>query len=106
MDKNSETLQLLAGLSIFLIKMLSITKPCRPAVMREVVWYPLMALAALELALRTKTGWRTTAMLAVAHTAVLWGAMRLAGGLCADGGLDGDWRWGGEALEGEANAWQ
>jgi hypothetical protein len=95
-----ETLQLIAGLGIFLVKMLSITKPCRPAVMREVVWYPLMALAALELALRSKTGWRTTAMLAVAHATILWGVSRLGGGLCAERGLDGDWRWG-EGVIGE-----
>jgi hypothetical protein len=101
-DNNSEALQLIAGLSIFLAKMLSITKPCRPAVMREVVWYPLMAAAALELALRTRIGWRTTAMLAVAHAAILWGAMRLGGGLCAEGGLDGGWRWGEGALGEEA----
>jgi hypothetical protein len=105
-DKNWESLQLIVGLSIFLIKMLSMTKPCRPAVMREAVWYPLMALAALELALHKNIGWRTTVTLAVAHAAVLWGSMRLGGGLCAHGGLDGDWRWGGEALEGEANSWQ
>jgi hypothetical protein len=103
-DKNSETLQLIAGLSIFLGKMLSITKPCRPAVMREDVWYPLMAAAALELALRTRIGWRTTTMLAVAHVAILWGTMRLGGGLCVDGRLDGGWRRGGGALGEEVNS--
>ena len=62
--------------------------------MKEVVWYPLMALAALELALRTKIGWRATAILAVTHAAVLWGAVRLGSGLCRERGLDGGWRWG------------
>ena len=98
MTENGETLQLIAGLGIFLVKMLSITQPCRPAAMREVVWYPLMALAALELALRTRTGWRATAMLAITHAAVLSGAVRLGGGLCGERGLESDWRWGEGAI--------
>ena len=86
---NGETLQAISGLGIFLVKMLSITQPCRPAAMREGVWYPLMAAAALELAFRTKIGWRTVATLAMAHAAVLWGAVRLGGGMCGDGGIGG-----------------
>jgi hypothetical protein len=95
--ENAETIHLVAGLSIFLMKMLSITKPCLPAAMREEVWYPLMALAALELALRTRLGWRSTVVFAVGHMAVLWAALRLGGGLCAERSLNGDWQWDGEA---------
>lgn len=72
--------------------------------MREVVWYPLMAIAALELALYTKIQWRTTTMLAVGHAAILWGVLRLGGGLCVERGLDGDYfRWGEEAMGEGAN---
>lgn len=91
--ENAETLHLVAGLSIFLVKMLSITKPCLPAAMREEIWYPLMALAALELALRTRIGWRSTVVFAVGHVAVLWAALRLGGGLCAESNLNRDWQW-------------
>jgi serine/threonine protein kinase len=93
--RNGETLQLIAELSIFLVKMLSITKLCLPAATRESVWYPLMALAALELALRTKIGWKTVATLALVHVSVLVGVMQFGPGLCVGRDLE-SWGWGEE----------
>jgi len=60
---NRQTLQLIAKLGIFLVKMLSITRPCSPVATRESIWYPLIALAALELALGTKISWRVVGIL-------------------------------------------
>jgi hypothetical protein len=94
---NGETLHLIAELGIFLTKMLSITKPCLPAATREIIWYPLMALAALELALRSRIGWRSMVLFAMVHAAGLWWAVRLGSGMCVERTLDGAWRWSDEA---------
>lgn len=97
---NRETLRLIISLGIFLVKMLSITKPCLPETAREIFWYPLMALAALELALLAKIGWRATAIFAAGHGAVIWWAMTLGGGLCAGNNFGRPWQWGDE-IDGE-----
>ena len=79
---NRQTLTLLLRLVIFLSKLSSIMKACTPAAAREVVWYPLMGVAALELGLgsRVTLGW--VAMLLLLHVNVLGSVARWGGGLC------------------------
>ena len=92
---NRQALHLIARLAIFLLKILSISKPCSPVATREVIWYPLMGLAALELSLGNRIGWRVVGSLAALHVMVVWWGLRWsAHGLCADRTLDGEWGWG------------
>jgi hypothetical protein len=52
-----------------------------------------MSLAALELALGNKVGWRGTGILGLLHALILGILMQFAGGLCVDQrGLN--WGWG------------
>jgi hypothetical protein len=90
---NRQMLLLVIKLLIFLIKILSITRPCLPAATRELVLYPISGLAALELALGTKTSWRVVAMFALIHVVVFFGVVRWGGGLCERRGLSGEWEW-------------
>jgi hypothetical protein len=91
--RNRQALLLSLKLSVFLVKMLSITKPCAPLVMREVVWWPLMSLAALELALGNKMGWVVMGILGIVHALVLGTVMQFGGGLCvSQRGLNWGWR--------------
>jgi hypothetical protein len=90
---NRQMLLLAIRLAIFLLKMLSITRPCLPAATREVLLYPLVSLAALELALGTRTSWSFVSVFAAAHVLVLGWAVRLGGGLCERRGLSGEWEW-------------
>jgi hypothetical protein len=91
--RNRQAVHLTFKLSVFLVKMLSITKPCAPLVMREVVWWPLMSLAALELALGNKISWGGTGILGLVHALVLGIVMQFGGGLCvSQRGLN--WGWG------------
>jgi hypothetical protein len=90
---NRQTLLLITKLTIFLAKMLSITKPCLPVAARQDVWYPLMTIAALELALGAKITWRTMGFLGAIHLAAILWAVKLGGGLCVDRRLSGDWGW-------------
>jgi hypothetical protein len=92
--RNQQALHLILKLFIFLVKMLSITKPCAPLVMREVVWWPLTSLAALELALGNKIGWGGMGILGLVHALVLGVVMQFGGGLCSQRGLN--WAWGDE----------
>jgi hypothetical protein len=92
-ERNWQALHLIFKVFVFLVKMLSITRPCAPLVMREVIWWPLMSLAALELALGNKIGWGGFGFLGLVHTLVLGIAMQFGGGLCASHrGLS--WAWG------------
>lgn len=73
--------------------MLSITKPCSPLVTREVVWWPLMLLAALELALGNNIGWGGMGILGLVHVLALGLVMQFGGGLCVGHrGLNWTWR--------------
>lgn len=90
---NGQMLLLVIKLLIFLIKILSITRPCLPAATREFILYPITGLAALELALGTKTGWRFVAIFAAVHVVVVFGVVRWGGGLCERRGLSGEWEW-------------
>jgi hypothetical protein len=88
-----QNFQLLGRLVIFLAKMLMVTKPCLPAMPKETIWYPLMSLAALELALWPKIGWRLVLMLLFVHLMVLGLAFNFGGGMCPHKGLQGEWSW-------------
>ncbi len=88
--RNQQVLQLFLKLGIFLVKLYSITRPCTPLGAREVVMWPLMFLAGLELASGTQVGWVTIALL-VAHFLVLGVTMRFGGGLCVRERAWGDW---------------
>jgi hypothetical protein len=80
--RNRQALHLILKIFVFLSKMLSITKPCAPLVMREVVWWPLMSLAALELALGNTVGWGGMGILGLVHAMVVGIVMQFGGGLC------------------------
>jgi hypothetical protein len=92
---NRQSLQLAIRLAIFAAKVLSITKPCGPVATREAVWWPLIGLAALELALGNRLGWRHAGFFAVVHVLVLVLVVIFGGGLCVINrkGLDEEWRW-------------
>lgn len=90
---NRQILLLIVKLVIFLVKMISITRPCLPAATRQVLLYPLVSLAALELALGTKASWRFVSVFAAAHVLMLVWAVRWGGGLCERRGLSGEWEW-------------
>jgi hypothetical protein len=90
---NRQMLLLVAKLVIFLVKMISITRPCLPAATRQILLYPLVGFAALELALGTKMSWRFVSMFAAAHVLILAFAVRWGGGLCERRGLSGEWEW-------------
>ncbi|KUJ09580.1 kinase-like protein [Mollisia scopiformis] len=94
LSRNQQSVTMISKLVIFLIKMLSITKPCAPLVTREAIWWPLMALAAFELAGGNKFGWRGVVGLAVVHFAVLGVVLRVGGGLCVrERGFGEHWGW-------------
>ncbi|KAG0645542.1 Ira1 kinase suppressor A [Hyphodiscus hymeniophilus] len=90
---NRQALLVGTKLLIFLIKMISITRPCLPAATREVVEYPLFGIAALELALGTKSSWRFVSVFAAVHVLVLLWIMKWGGGLCVRRALHGEWEW-------------
>jgi hypothetical protein len=92
-ELNRQALLIGSKLLIFLIKMISITRPCLPAATREVVEYPLFGLAALELALGIKTSWRFVSVFAAVHVLALFWVMKWGGGLCVRSGLHGEWDW-------------
>lgn len=94
---NRQSLQLGTHLIMFVAKVASITKPCDPLATREVVWWPLVVLAALELALAPRVRWRVSSMFTLAHIAMLiWVTKLGGGGLCVKGSLhahfEDDWK--------------
>lgn len=90
---NGQSLLLFGKLAVFLAKLLSLTRPCFPVTAREGIWYPLMTLAALELALGTRVTWRIFGILGTIHLLVVVYSLTLGGGLCVDRTLTGDWSW-------------
>lgn len=91
--RNRQVRHLIFKLFVFLVKMLSITRPCAPFAMREVVWWPLMSLSALELALGHNIGWGGMGILGLVHVLVLGLVMQFGGGLCvSQRGLNWTWR--------------
>ncbi|KAH8598081.1 kinase-like domain-containing protein [Bisporella sp. PMI_857] len=90
---NRQVLQLVGRFVVFLAKLLSITKPCLPFTTRESIWYPLISLAALELALGPKVNWGLVGTLSGVHVVVVGWAFWW-GGLCAPralGKLELEW---------------
>ncbi|TVY58487.1 putative serine/threonine-protein kinase iksA [Lachnellula suecica] len=87
---NQQFLYMLLKLVIFLAKFVSLTKPCLPMMPREAIWWPLVGLAALELALGNKVGWKGMGLLAVAHMITLGFAAKFGRGLCAERAFE---RW-------------
>jgi hypothetical protein len=84
---NKQSLLLFLRLSIFVLKMVSITKPCVPAATKQLFLYPLMFLAAVELALGfhylgAMISWQFVSTFAVAHVFILVWARQWGGGLC------------------------
>lgn len=55
------------------------------------MYYSLAGLAALELALGTKTSWRVVSMFAAVHVMVVFGVVRWGGGMCERRGIHGEW---------------
>lgn len=93
---NRQSLHLGLRLAIFAAKVLTITKPCGPVATREVVWWPLMGIAAVELALGSRLAWRVIIVFSLIHILTLVWVTRLGGGgLCTvkRAGLDDNWRW-------------
>lgn len=80
--RNQQSSQMIFKLGVFLIKMLSITRPCSPLATKEAIWWPLMGLAAFELAGGNKFGWKGFVALGVVHISVLASVMRFGGGMC------------------------
>jgi hypothetical protein len=94
---NRQTLQLLIRLLIFAAKVASIMKPCGPIATKETIWWPLIGLAALELALGARLQWKVSFLFAIIHIFVLIWLLKLGGGgLCVIephlGRAQDDWR--------------
>jgi hypothetical protein len=87
---NEQSLYLLLKLVIFLAKVVSLTKPCLPVMPKEAIWWPLMGLAAMELALGNKVAWKGMALFAMLHVVTLGLAVRFGRGMCAERGFE---RW-------------
>ncbi|PQE22957.1 calcium-dependent kinase protein [Rutstroemia sp. NJR-2017a BBW] len=79
---NEQTLSLFARTFIFLVKVFVISKPCLSSIARQMVWYPLVILAAVELGLGAKTRWRLTGVLFMMHFLVAGLFNYLGPGLC------------------------
>lgn len=88
---NQQMLLLLIKILIFLIKLLSITRPCLPIATRQSVYYSLAGLAALELALGAKTSWRVVSMFAAIHVTIVFGVVKWGDGMCERRGLHEQW---------------
>ncbi|PBP15650.1 kinase-like protein [Diplocarpon rosae] len=87
--RNEQFLQMLLRLGVFLAKLYSITKFCTPLGAKEVVMWPLMFVAGLELAKGFSVGWVTAGLL-FAHFFVLGIWIKFGGGFCARGH---SWGW-------------
>jgi len=81
---------MLLRISIFGTKVFSLTKPCLPVMPRETIWWPLLGIAALDLALGNKIRWRVMGLLAMVHVITLFIAVRFGRGLCSEMGFE---RW-------------
>lgn len=87
--QNRHALHLSLRLAIFFAKVVSVIKPCAPLATRDVVMWPLILLASLELAVGLDIGWVRVGLF-VAHFVVLAVTMRFGGGLCV---RDMSWGW-------------
>ncbi|CZT12764.1 probable interferon-induced [Rhynchosporium graminicola] len=87
---NRQPLHLFLRLAIFTVKVASVTRPCAPLVTKDIVMWPLVTLAAIELAIGTSLAWSVVVMSLVAHFVVLAVTVRFGGGLCI---RDMNWGW-------------
>jgi hypothetical protein len=87
---NQQALYMLLKIGIFGTKVFSLTKPCLPLMPREAIWWPLLGIAALDLALGNKVGWKGMGLLAVVHVMTLAFAVRFGRGICSEKGFQ---RW-------------
>lgn len=81
---NQQALAHGAKLVIFVIKMYALTRPCLPLAPNPMVAYPLLLLAALELAFGKPMEWRLSGLSLLVHFLV-FGLMARRGKSCADG---------------------
>jgi serine/threonine protein kinase len=79
-----------ARLVIFVIKMYALTKPCLPLATDPFIAYPLLLLAALELAFGGAIEWRLSGVSLAVHFMVL-ALMARMNRLCAGGRAEWDW---------------
>lgn len=79
---NQQTLYLLLRLSVFLLKVVSLTKPCLPLMPREIIFWPLMILAALELLMGNIIGWRGMGLLTTIHALFIGLFLGVGRGIC------------------------
>ncbi|CAG8973596.1 hypothetical protein HYALB_00009748 [Hymenoscyphus albidus] len=82
LNLNQQTLYMLLRLSVFLLKVLSLTKPCLPLMPRERIFWPLMILAALELLIGNTIGWQGMGLLTTFHAVVMGWFLSLGRRLC------------------------
>ncbi|CZT04582.1 probable interferon-induced [Rhynchosporium agropyri] len=87
---NRQPLHLFLRLAIFTVKVASVTRPCAPLITKDIVMWPLVTLAAIELAIGTSFAWSVVLMSLVGHFVVLAVTVRFGGGLCM---RDMNWGW-------------
>jgi len=93
---NQQSTHLFTRLVVFLLKMVMLTKPCLPVVTRDVILYPFMSLAALELAVWSKVSWRAVLTMFAVQLAMEVLATKWGGGLCVNRAPNEEWSWGNE----------
>lgn len=81
---------MLLKIGIFGAKVFSLTKPCLPVMPREAIWWPLLGIAALDLALGNKIRWRVMGLLTMLHVITLSITVWFGRGLCSERGFE---RW-------------
>jgi serine/threonine protein kinase len=94
-SRNTQIFYLSFRFALFVLKFLSLTKPCAPLAAKESVLWPLMLLACTEAFLGNNIGWTGTWVLAMIHVIVLGciSGLGLGGGLCERSATLHDWRW-------------
>ncbi|TVY91678.1 putative serine/threonine-protein kinase [Lachnellula willkommii] len=85
---NQQTLYMLLKIGIFGTKVFSLTKPCLPVMPREAIWWPLLGIAALDLALGNKIRWRVMGLLTMLHVITLSITVWFGRGLCSERGFE------------------
>jgi serine/threonine protein kinase len=87
---NQQAPSLGAKMVIFIIKMYALTKPCLPLATDTYIAYPLLLVAALELAFGRAINWRLSGISLAVHLFVLVFMARL-NRLCASGRAEWEW---------------
>jgi len=88
---NSSALLSICRLLIFAAKIASMTRPCGSYAPKPSIWWPLVAIAALDLSYGHRNRWRISVGLTLLHVIFLtWSLEFSATGLCVRGRLRGD----------------